>query len=211
MSISDTRKSRGARELMQRSWRCGCRRRTWLVSTYGSQCSPSQSHHGQKRYDDWSTRHWPNSRHRFDSESQKRLALWRLGADPMRAIYLAWMLGIAGGQSTNAQSTPKEVIPIATPVQCFSRHEGWIATSVGPCEGFQAPNRIVVGATFSANGRIRRIEAITAIQSDEDWSYEGFAMRKGEWACAAAELEMDLKHERGDALWLFIMPCQPTF
>ena len=57
----------------------------------------------------------------------------------MRAIYLAWMLGIAGGQSTNAQSTPKEVIPVATPVQCFSRHEGWIATSVGPCEGFGSP------------------------------------------------------------------------
>jgi hypothetical protein len=129
----------------------------------------------------------------------------------MRAVYLAWMLGVAITGLAEAQSTPNEVFPLGTPVRCLSRHEGWITTSVGPCDNFRAPSRITIGATFSANGRDRRIEAITATQADADWSYEGFAMRKGEWACGAAESAADLEHEHGDAVWLFIMPCRPAY
>jgi hypothetical protein len=109
-----------------------------------------------------------------------------------------------------ADSSPKEVFAKGTSIRCFLRHEGWITTTTGPCEGFTPPARIAIGATFKANGKDRTVGAITATQSDADWTYSDFRMHKGEWACAAAETESDLAEGRYDALWLSIVPCQPA-
>ena len=91
----------------------------------------------------------------------------------------------------SAGSGPREVFSVYGNVRCLFRHEGWFATTTGPCKDFTSPTRIVVGAAFKANGKERVIGAMNATQSDRDWSYNGFEMRKGEWACAAGESEAD--------------------
>jgi hypothetical protein len=115
-----------------------------------------------------------------------------------------------GLEVASADSSPREVFARGTPVRCLFRHEGWVTASTGPCDEFTPPARITIGARFKANGKERIIEAITATQSDTDWSYGDFKMHKGEWACAAAETEADMSEGHHDALWLSIMPCQPA-
>jgi len=81
----------------------------------------------------------------------------------------------------------------------------------GPCDSFTLPSKIAVGEKFIANGKERTIGFIRAIQADKDWKDYGMNMKKGEWACGAAETMDDLNQEHNDeALWLVIEKCQPA-
>jgi hypothetical protein len=107
-----------------------------------------------------------------------------------------------------ADFSPREVSAIDGNVRCFVRRGGELSTTTGPCDGFIPPARIMVGATFTANGKERTIGVITAMQVDEDIDTSGAEMRKGQWLCAAAETSADLGETR-NALWLSIKQCRP--
>lgn len=105
---------------------------------------------------------------------------------------------------------PHHVYTLNGGILCFARHEGFFTTSTGPCDGFTAPQEIVLGATFTANGKMRKIGVIRAIQADKDWKYGDVEMKKGEWSCAAAKSNLDLADNSHSALWISVSKCQPV-
>ena len=112
-----------------------------------------------------------------------------------------------------AQYSVTEVVALANGVKCFHAQKGWIVDTTGPCEEYSRPSRIVIGAPFTANGKRRTIEAITAMQLSDDMELpNGITLRKGQWACSAGETQGDVNPDSGqnDRLWLLIAPCSPV-
>ena len=97
-------------------------------------------------------------------------------------------------------------------VQCKTYHNGWLATTTGPCSDFKRPDTIAVGQAFSADDVSHVIYVIVATQAEEDYTDSNLSIKRGQWYCAAAEssadLDTDSKADR--RTWLFIPNCIPV-
>jgi hypothetical protein len=96
-------------------------------------------------------------------------------------------------------------------VKCLAFDDGWFFSTTGPCTDFQAPRAIALGQAFSEGGKTHVIHRIVATQVEQDYEYQGWSIKRGQWICVAAESPDDWPDMKKDhKRWLYIPQCIPV-
>jgi hypothetical protein len=96
-------------------------------------------------------------------------------------------------------------------VDCNWARDRIVTTISGPCEKFLPPKQIVLGESFSANGKSLQINIIRATKYTAE-SAKVTGANPALWYCVAADHERDLPRADSRGLkgtWLYIKNCQP--
>jgi hypothetical protein len=72
---------------------------------------------------------------------------------------IALMTLMTGG--AHADEVHLSMVASLAPVECKVADVGWVFNTMGSCRDFEAPTRIMVGATFSESGTLHVIRVIS--------------------------------------------------
>jgi hypothetical protein len=102
-------------------------------------------------------------------------------------------------------------VQAAGEIKCLASDAGWFSTSTGPCSDFKPPRAIAIGQSFSEDGKTHPINVIIATQIEQDYEYQGWSVKRGQWICVAAETPDDFPDTKKDhKRWLYIPQCIPV-
>jgi hypothetical protein len=132
---------------------------------------------------------------------------WVRGFALAVACIALFVTSIAIAQTFNAN----QVQSLDQDIKCNWARDRIITLISGPCESYVPPKEIRIGETFSANGKVKKINVIFADRVEKD--FPRLKLKVGDWTCTAAESVSDIPGHSGKkdhtGTWLYVQKCQP--
>lgn len=108
--------------------------------------------------------------------------------------------------------TANQVQSLDQDIKCIWARDRIITLISGPCDSYVPPKQVRIGETFSANGKVKRINVIFANRVEKD--FPQLKLKVGDWTCTAAESASEIPTHSGKkdhtGTWLYIPKCQPV-